>query len=257
MRTAKFAVINREMARQFWPAGDAVGQRIRMPGLTALTAWMLAADGSNGWLEVIGIAENTPNNGLREPAAAAVYVPFELVVGDAMNLTIRTQGAPMSLADALRRQVHAIDPGQPVNHISTAEDVLQSEGWGRERFVAMLFLSLGGLTTILGAIGLYSVISCSIGGRRRELGIRSALGAQRRDLLGLMLISVAKPVLAGVLAGSAMTLVSQRLLARWIAGQEFDAGLLLQTAAVQIAVSWAASWLPAWRASGVRSLPEG
>src|SRR5580693_9082600 len=112
------------------------GQRLRLPGFTAFTSWILAAKRSNDWLEIVGVAGGTPNRGLREPIGPAVYVPYTLLMGDSMNLVIRTETAPLAMMRAVREQIHSIDAGQPVTNARTAEDLLRSEGWASEQFVA-------------------------------------------------------------------------------------------------------------------------
>ena len=127
-RAAHVAVINEEMARRFWPNSDPIGKRIRLPEFKAFTAWILAANGSNDWMEIIGVVGDTPNRGLREPVAPGAYVPYTLVMGDSMQLVIRTQSAPLSMVRAVRQQIHSVDAGQPVAKTQTAEDLLRTEG---------------------------------------------------------------------------------------------------------------------------------
>ena len=101
-RAARLAVVNEEMARRFWPNGDAIGQKFRLPEFKAFTSWILAANGSNDWLEIVGVAGDTPNRGLREPVAPAAYVPYTLLMGDSIELVIRTRSAPLGMVRAVR-----------------------------------------------------------------------------------------------------------------------------------------------------------
>jgi len=248
-RPARLAVINQEMARRFWPGRDAIGQRIRLPNFTAFTSWMLAAKGSNDWLEIVGVVGDTPNRGLREPVAPAVYLPYTLLMGDSMELVIRTESAPLTMVRAVREQIHSIDPGQPVAKTQTAEDLLRDEGWAREQFVASLFLVFGMLALALAATGLYSVISYATALRSREFGIRMALGAERSHVMGLVLASAAKTVGVGVVIGLALSVASNSLLARWIAGNVFDPVMLGVVIVMLLAASGLAAFLPARRAA--------
>jgi hypothetical protein len=105
------AVVNEAFVHRYWPAGDAVGRRLRMPDFTAFTSWMLAHPGSNDWLQVRGVVGNRPNDGLAEPAVPAVYLPYSLVLWDSFNLAMRNAGNPLSLAHAIRVAVHSADAG--------------------------------------------------------------------------------------------------------------------------------------------------
>jgi len=241
-RAAHVAVINEEMARQFWPAGDPIGQRIRLPDFVAVTSWMLAAKDSNGWLEVIGVVGDTPNRGLRDAAAAEVYVPYTLVIGDALHLVVRTQGAPLGMARAVRGQIRAVDPGQPVGSPLTAEEYLRSEGWAREQFVASLFLVFAGAALALALFGLYSVVTYATTARAQELGIRVALGAQKRDVVALVLWSAGQTVSIGVLAGVGLSVG----LRHWVAA---DAQMLGGSGVLMVVAATAAAFVPAWRAA--------
>jgi hypothetical protein len=113
-RAAYVAVVNEAFVRRYWPAGDAVGRRLRLPDFTAFTSWMLAHPGSNDWLQVLGVVGSTPNDGLAKSAVPAVYLPYSLVLGDSFNLAVLTVGNPLSLAHAIREAVHSADAGQPV-----------------------------------------------------------------------------------------------------------------------------------------------
>jgi len=248
-RAARVAVVNREMAAHFWPGRDPIGQKVRLPGFTAFTSWILAAKGSNDWLEVVGVAGGTPDRGLREPVAPAVYVPYTLLMGDSLNLVIRTETAPLAMVHAVREQVHSIDPGQPVTNVRTAEDILRSEGWAREQFVASLFLVFAALALTLAAIGLYSVVSYATALRSREFGIRMALGAQRGHVMELVLTSAARTVGGGVAVGLALSAASNSLLARWVAGSVYDPLMLAAVVLTLMAVGAVAAFLPARRAA--------
>ena len=129
-RAAHVAVINQEMARRFWPGGDPIGQSIRLPEFKPFTAWILAAPDSSDWLEIIGVAGDTPNRGLREPVAPAAYVPYTLLMGDSMNLVIRTEAAPMTMVRAVREQIHSVDAGQPVGKIADRRGPSARRGLG-------------------------------------------------------------------------------------------------------------------------------
>jgi predicted permease len=248
-RAARVAVVNREMAHRFWPGGGAIGQRIRLPDFKPFTVWIVGAKGSNDWLEIIGVAGDTPNRGLREPVAPAMYVPYTLLMGDSMDLVIRTESGPLSMVRAVREQIHSVDTGQPVSKTQTGEDLLRVEGWAREQFVASLFLAFAALALALAASGLYSVLSYATAQRSQEFGIRVALGAPRRHIVQLTLTSAAKTVAAGAVIGLALTAACGRLMARWAAGGIYDPAMLGAVTVLLFGVSGLAAYLPARRAA--------
>jgi ABC-type antimicrobial peptide transport system permease subunit len=225
-----------------------------MPDFNAFTAWMLAHPRSNDWLEVIGVVGDTPNRGLGEPPRPAVYVPYSLVLGDSFNLAIRTRGNPLYYAHAARQRIHMVNASQPVNDIRTAEQILVEEGWAAERFVAALFLLFSSLGLALAAVGVYSVVAFTTKMRRQEFGIRMALGAQRLMIARLVLLSGARSVVAGLIAGVALCWVANAVLQRWIKSSLHDPMLLSTVAVVLTLVVLGASCLPAWRGASVDPL---
>ena len=225
-----------------------------LDGAVAMDRWDMAATG-----DALPEAVRTAHLSADAFRYFGVPVPYTLLMGDSMNLVIRTESAPLSMVEAIRKQIHSIDPGQPVTQIQTAEDLLRAMGWAREQFVATLFLVFAALALALAAAGLYSVISYATARRSQEFGIRTALGAQRRHVMGLVLTSAATTVTAGVAAGLVLSAVSHRLLARWTAGSVYDPVVLGSAVGLLIVVSGLASWAPAWRAASgdpVRALRD-
>ena len=251
-RAAHLVVINEEMAHRFWPNGDgsqAVGQRIRFPGFTAFTTWIVAAKGSNDWLEVIGVVGNTPNRGLRESPAPEAFVPYTLLMGDSLSLVIRAESTPLGMAHALREQIHAVDAGQPVGKIETAEDLLRAAGWAREQFVASLFLVFAIIAVTLAATGLYSVVSYATTLRSREFGIRIALGAQKRHVIRLVLGGAVRTVGWGVAAGLALSMACNGVISHWVSASVYDPLMLGLVSLLLFAATGLAAFVPARRAA--------
>jgi hypothetical protein len=139
--TPHVAVINQAMARERWPGESPLGRRVRMPDfIESPNAFWLAAPGSDGWFEIIGVVGDTPNVGLHDPPAPSIYVPYTLMVGDSVNVILRTNRDPLSMSRSLREAVRTLDPNQPIARLRTAADELADAGWARERFVTMLLL---------------------------------------------------------------------------------------------------------------------
>ena len=253
-RGSAVAIVNQAFAHRYWPGGNVIGHRIRLPDFTAFTSWMLAYPNSNDWLLIDGVVGNTPNEGLSKPPAPAVYVPYSLVLGDSFNLAVRTEGNPFSLTKPIRESIHTLDAAQPVNEIRTAEDILADEGWAPEKFVASLFVIFSGLALVLAAVGLYSVIAFLVTQRYQEFGVRMALGASRRRILMGVLFSGSQSVASGLLAGFLLCTIVNGLLNRWTQGSIYDPIVLLSVPVVLLVVSVAASFFPAWKASSIEPM---
>lgn len=249
-QAAKVAVVNRSFVQRYWPGHSGIGKRVRLPNYTAFTAWMLARPGSNDWLEVIGVAADTPNRGLSEPANPAIYVPYSLVLGDSFNLAIRTADEePLKYSNAARRAVQSVSASQPVNEIRSAEQILADEGWAVERFVASLFLVFSVAALSLSTIGIYSAVAFLTRSRRHEFGVRVALGAQRSSIIKLVLLSGVWTTLTGIAGGFLLCGVLNAVLHRWIKSSLLDPALLFAVSAGLALVTLAASYLPALRSA--------
>ena len=216
------ALIN-QAAAKLWPSGEnPIGKRIRLeilataPG-NALLAPRFAQPGALPFVTVAGILRDTKNDGLQRPPAPAVFVPYTLAAPPGRTLALRTQGSPMLLLNAVRQQVREVDKDQPVNRPITLEEVLGFETV-QPRFNMALLSFFGGLGLALAAVGIFSVLNYSVVRRTHEIGVRMALGAERRDVLGLMLGVGAKLVLTGLAAG----LVGSFLLARFLRSEIFQ-----------------------------------
>src|SRR6186997_2338783 len=195
--TPHVAVVNQTMARAWWPDESAIGRRVRMPDyVKPPNPFRLAAPGSDGWFEIVGVVGDTPNVGLHEPPAPSIYVPYTLMLSDSLNVILRTSPAPLAMTRSIREAVHAVDPNQPVS-VYTVEGALANAGWARERFVTLLLLGFAMCALMLAVVGLYSVVSYSVSCRFKEFGIRLALGAGR----GRILNAAVQPAVLAIVAG--------------------------------------------------------
>ena len=122
--TPHVAVVNQTMARQRWPDESAIGRRVRMPDyIKPPNPYRLAAPGSDGWFEIVGVVGDTPNVGLHEPPAPSIYVPYTLMLSDSLNVILRTSREPLAMSRSIREAVRTVDPNQPVS-VYTAEGAL-------------------------------------------------------------------------------------------------------------------------------------
>jgi predicted permease len=252
-RAAHVAVVNETMARRLWPDQPAVGQRLRIPEYVKSTSqFTLAAPGSDGWFDIVGIVGDTPNVGLHEPTAPSIYVPYTLMLSDSLTVIARTTRNPLAMTRSIRETVRAVDANQPVNNIRTADDALAAAGWARERFVTLLLLGFAVCALLLAVVGLYSVVSYSVSRRLKEFGIRMALGAGHARIVRLALRSAILAVGVGLLAGLALSLVSNTVLARWSIGNLSDPVVLVAISLVLLGVTLAAAAIPASRAASIQ-----
>lgn len=245
------AIINATMAHRHWPKGDALGQMVHLDELRPRTSWMLQAPRNNGWVQVVGVVSDTPNDGLNDPVLPTTYVPYSLVANDAFDVVVRTEGDPLSFVRAIRERIHKLDPDQMALEMTTAEERLNSEGFARERFVATLFVAFAIFGLALGAVGLYSVASYIVSRRTHEFGVRIALGARRRDIFKAVVRSIVPTVLVGIAAGMFIDLAGARFVEHWIDGKVWDPLMLGTITAVAIFVTIFASLRPAYMGSRV------
>jgi predicted permease len=252
-RGAKLAVINQTMAKQYFPDGDAVGHQIRGPELKGEPPRVLTIADSDGWMEIVGIVGDAFNDGLGKPVKPAYYVPYTVGLPPWTQILVRTQVPPLSILREVRQQIHSVDADQQVEgHTRSLEQWIESQQeWAQEHMIALLFGVFAGLALALAAVGLYSVVSYTVAQRTNEFGIRMALGAQRTDVLRMVVLSTVFSVGGGILAGLGLALAFNRVMAQWMQGNSMHTVVLLGVTLLLAAVAAVACLLPAHRASTV------
>jgi predicted permease len=199
-------VVNENLARLFWP---------QYPGGPNPIGQQILVGSSPQPLEIVGIAANVHQSGRDDDPGPEVYFPCAQKSPQSAWLVVRTNAAPLSFANAVRAQVLAIDPDQPVSAVATMDDLVEASE-GQLRLMMTLLGTFAGAAALLAVVGLYGVISHSVVRRTKEIGIRRALGAERKDVLSLVIgqglgLSVAGVVL-GMCAAWALTRVVKDLL---------------------------------------------
>ncbi|HEX9819669.1 MAG TPA: ABC transporter permease [Methylomirabilota bacterium] len=231
-------VVDRLLADKYFPDADPIGRRISRGG----------PDGP--FFTIVGVVAPVKVRQLDQPVTKeTIYASFRQRPERNMTFVVRTSADPASLAQPLRDAVLAVDPEQPTFDLLTMEE--QVAGSLETRRVSMLLLvAFGGLALVLAAVGIYGVLAFSVGRRVRELGTRMALGASRRDILGLVLGQGLKLTLAGLAAGVVLTLLLARFLAALLFGvASHDPATLGAVGVFLAAVALAACFRPAWQAS--------
>jgi len=232
------AIINEHLARQLFPNRNPLGEKLTV--------------GSNArGPAIVGVVKDSSQMSYELPAVAEVYIPYrQYIFATFMStLVVRTEGEPAALAAALRKQVWAVDPKQPVVKVETMEEVIANSIW-RPRFSAWILSVLGGLSVLLTALGVYGVVAYTSTLRAHEVGIRVALGATANDILAVILRGAMIPLAFGVGLSVVAALLLSRLLTNLLYGVSGgDPLTYLGAGALLLAMGAAASARPAWRAA--------
>jgi putative ABC transport system permease protein len=236
--TGGVVLINESMRKRLWPNDDPIGKRIKH-----------GAD--QQWQTIIGVAGDVRQRGLESEAHPQIYTPFAEYQHTTMSLAIRTQGDPQALLGAVRREIAALDPLLAPYNIFTLEEAVARTLVGR-RLATWLLALFAGAALLLAAVGIYGVLSYTVSQRTREIGVRMALGAQRGDVLRLILREAMRWVLLGGLCGLTVALALARVLTNLLYGVKATDPLTFASVAVLlIAVALIACLIPSWRAAQV------
>jgi predicted permease len=232
-------VVNETLARTLWPDEDALGKR-------------LSFEGSRGpFYEVVGVARDGKYRSLGDRSRPYVYRPLMQSYEPKMTLVVRTAGEPTALAGAVRTQLRALDPNLPLGEVKTLAEQFDLSLLP-SRVAAWTLGGFGLLALALAAIGVYGVVSYSVAQRTREIGVRVALGATRRDVLRLALGDGLKMVAAGLATGLLLAFAATRLVAGFLYGVGATDPLTFAGVPLLLgAVALAAGYLPARRATKV------
>jgi putative ABC transport system permease protein len=234
-------VINETLARREWPNTDPIGQNL-----------VIGTEGDP--LEIVGVVADVRHFSFDGAPRPEFYVPFDQDPWPFMALVARTEANPALLSEPVRQQVMAVDPDQPVFAVGTMEQVLADSVRG-QRFTAILLCLFAGVAMALALVGIYGVMSYTVNQRVHEMGIRMALGAERGEVVRLVLVWGMKVVVAGTVIGLVMALAMGRSLSSLLFGvSPADPLILSSVATLLIAAAVSAVYLPALRAARVDPL---
>ena len=237
------AVVNRELEQRYFRSEGAIGQRIK--GGFELTPTTRT---------IIGVVDDVRQTSLDLPPVPAVYVPESQMSYPGLALVVRTEGDPIAVLPLVRRELRALDATIPLSDVRTLDDVVATS-LARQRFSLTLLGAFGIAALLLAIIGLYGVIALSVGERRRELGVRIALGARRQDVLSLVLGEGVRVATGGVIVGLGAAYAASRVMQGMLYGvSATDPRVYLGAAGVVVIVAMVASWLPARSATRVDPL---
>ena len=235
-RSTPVAIVNLKLAQDYWPGQQPLGKHVQLLG-------------ERSRRQVIGVVKTANYSALAEPAQPCVYVPLKQNFSDAMVLYVRSKGDPQQILLPVQREVRAVGPQILADDVRTGRKIIDQALFGAKLGVGLL--SVFGLLALgLASIGLYGVMAYSVNLRRREIGVRMALGAARERVLGLILRQGMSLVLAGVLIGLVASLAVNRLLVRMLYGVgASDPASIGGAAGVLLLVALGACYLPARSAS--------
>ncbi len=234
------AILNETAARRAFPGQDPIGKQIVIGDRKGI-----------GPRTIVGIARDVREESPIEPPTGDIYVPAEQRPWSEMGILLRTEGDPARLAPALRREVRALDPELPVEAVGSLSRNV-SESLRSRRFVLTLLAAFAVLALLLAAVGTYGVAACAAAERRREIGIRVAMGARRSDVLALFLREGARVAAVGVPAGLLLAAAATRLLGSLLFGvSPGDPISLVGVSLLLLAAMLAATFLPALRATRI------
>jgi putative ABC transport system permease protein len=239
---ARVVVVNESLARWHWPDQDPIGQRISIG----------AGDGE--LMTVIGVVGDMRQMGLDVPAYREMFAPIEQVTTSFMGprqLVVRTDGEPLALASAVRSAIWQVDPDQPVSSIRAMSEVLDSELINRNTQLTLI-ASFAALALVLAAVGLYGTLSYTVSQSTSEIGLRMALGAERRIVIGSVVRAALGTALLGIGLGLVAAFALTRLIASFLYGvSPTDPTTAVAVAFVLLVVTALAAFVPARRAASV------
>ena len=232
------AVIDEAFATRHFPNEDPIGRGLDI------------GNGTDGFYEIVGIVGNVHHEGLDSDPLPTMFVPYRQDIFSGMWLVARTNGDPAQLTSTVRQTVREIDPALPA-FISPLENVI-SDSVAQRRFSMLLLGVFALIALFLAAVGLYGVVAYTVSQRTQEIGVRMAIGADRSDVLKMVVGGGMKLALVGVIIGIAGALAVARLVAAMLFEvTPFDPTSYLLTAATLLTIAALACYLPARRAMRV------
>ena len=232
-------IVNQAFARKFWPNQDAVGKRIVMGGMSE----------HPNWITTVGVVGDVRHFGLDVDPKPEMYVPFAQNPYFTTIYLVRSNQDAVSLLSAIRREIQAIDSAVPLANVRTFEQVI-ADSVAPRRLSVVLIGVFAGVSVLLASVGIYGVMSFLVVQRTQEIGVRMALGAQRGDVLKLILGRSLKLISAGAAIGLVVALMSTGALRALLYNvSAFDTPTFVLVTIFLAAVALVASYLPAMRAT--------
>ena len=242
--SSRVVIASEHVVTRFWPGQDPIGKRIKLGPLTS----------SNPWLTIVGVVGEVKYRGLPENPTADpdLYFPF-IDRAQQVSLVIRTARDPGPLVPSVRQAIREVDPGIPVFGVFTMTDRIADQT-AQSRFTTWVMGVFAGIALLLAAIGIYGVMSYLVAQRTREVGIRMALGASRREIVRLIVGRGARLIVVGIVIGAAGSIALQRLMATLTFKASILDGATVAAVGILAGAGLLACYLPALRAARVDPL---
>jgi predicted permease len=240
--TPQVAIVNQQLARQYWPNQDPLGKRVRV------------GDEQETWVQVVGVARDSKYLFIAEGPTGFIYLPYRQKRPERMILVTQSAGDAAGLLTPLRQMVHDLDANQPIFNVRTMEAFYRMRAVDIFNVLVTVVGSMGLMGLGLAIVGLYGLVAYSASRRTREIGIRLAIGADRANVLRMVLRQGIVLALAGLALGLVASLGAGRLLAAAFPSDDnsTDHMALLIVAAIVVAVTFVAAYVPARRASRIQ-----
>jgi putative ABC transport system permease protein len=234
-------IVGEEMANRYWPGEDPLGKRMKWGTFVS----------ENDWMEVVGVAGEVKVNGVLEDALPQIYVPHWQDNDTGYYFLLKTRQDPLDLAEAVRKAVLALDPGQPLASVGTLEAYAR-ETTRSAALLALLMALFSGAAVLLAGVGIYGVMARMTAERRHEIGVRVALGARGGQVMAMVFRQGLVTVALGVLLGLGLAAAVARLLSSQLYQiSALDPVTFVLTPALVVLVAVTANLLPARRATKV------
>ena len=242
--TPNVAIVDESLAETYWPNQDPIGKRVHFGGIQSKSPWRT----------IVGVVHHVRNRTLEAPSRVELYVPEDQVPFNGMTLAVRTSGNPLSLVPTIQREVASIDPDLPVYRVRTMNEIM-GESLQRRRLALTLLAGFAGLALLLAAIGIYGVTSYGVAQRKTEIGVRMALGANRGQVLGMIMRSGMTTIAIGLAVGIVLSFALTRLMSGLLFSVHASDPLALAGAAfVLVFAALVAIFIPARRATKVNPM---
>ena len=241
-KATRVAIVNQTLANRYFSNGTAVDKKI----------W--GAGRNRPAFNIVGVVADSRPDDLTKSAEPELYVPLWQATAFSKDLIVRASGDPKALAPAIQQELRSTDPTVAIENVRTLDDV-RAESVSSQMFATRLLVGFAGAAIVLALVGLYGVLSLSVASRRREIAIRSAVGARRGHIRALIIGEGVGLVVWGLVVGIALAIVLGRLLRVFLYGvQPSDPLTLFGASAAFVFVAALACWAPAARATGVEPL---